>query len=396
MPWNEVKAMDQKKDFIDSVLNDKLSFSESCRQFSISRKTGYKWVERYNVLGLEGLLENSRKPHRNSRELDESTICQILNLRYKRPSLGPRKIKARLEDAYPNGDWPSASSIGNLLDRYGLSKKRRKRIRVPVTAPLSHCNDVNEIWSADFKGAIRLENGIAIEPLTISDAHSRFLIQCIDLELKNTEHVWTMYERAFYEFGLPKKMRTDNGPPFGSCAAGRLTPLAINLVKAGIVPEWIRPGNPQENGRHERLHRSLEEVVSLPRAATRKEIQERFRDFVDFYNNERPHEALGQKVPSSVYSPSSRTWSGRLESPEYSSEFDVRRVSKGGQVKFKGKKVYIAENLTYEPVGVKEVSDGWWEVFYGPIYLGKIGSEDHLIKPQLPGRSKTKRAERIF
>lgn len=390
MPWNEVKTMDQKKDFIDLVNQNDLSFSECCRQFSISRVTGYKWFKRYKTSGLEGLLELDRKPHNNGRELDEDTVREVLQVRYARPSMGPRKIKAYLENTRPNETWPAASSIGNLLDRHKLTRRRRKRNRVPITAPLSHCNDVNQLWSVDFKGAIRLENRKAYEPLTICDAHSRFLIQCVDLQFKDTEYVWAIYEQAFYEYGLPIRIRTDNGPPFGSCAAGRLTSLAVKLIKAGVIPEWINPGCPEENGRHERMHRSLEESILLSAPKTHKEFGDCVEDFLSFYNYERPHEALGQKPPSSIFTTSPRKWCGRLKSPEYSSLFDVREVSKAGQIEHKGKKVFITGSLVREPVGLKENAEGFLEVFYGPIYLGKIGTESRLIKPEMPGRVKRK------
>lgn len=231
---------------------------------------------------------------------------------------------------------------------------------------------------------------MAYEPLTICDAHSRFLIQCVDLKFKDIEYVWAMYEQAFYEYGLPVRIRTDNGPPFGSCGAGRLTRLGVKLIKAGVTPEWIKPGCPQENGRHERMHRSLEEAVSFPLPKTPEELKGRFLEFIDFYNYERPHEALGQKPPASIFTTSPRKWCGRLKSPEYSNLFEVREVSKAGQIKHKGRKVFITESLVREPVGLKENSEGVLEVFYGPIYLGKIGAENRLIKPEMPGRVKRK------
>lgn len=382
MPWNEVKTMDQKKNFIDLVLREELPFSECCRQFSVSRKTGYKWFGRYQELGLEGLLEEKRTPNNITRALDQEVIKQVLEIRQKRPCLGPRKIKARLERLYPTKKWPAASSIGNILDRYQLTRVRKKRHRVPLTAPLSECKGINDLWSVDFKGSFQL-NGTKYEPLTICDAHSRFLIRCLDLKSKDIEHVWAIYEDAFYEYGLPLKIRTDNGPPFGSCGAGRLTRLGVKLIKAGVIPEWINPGNPQENGRHERMHRVLEETLVLSPI----EEESAFDDFIDFYNYERPHEALDQNTPSAVFRNSPRKWYGQLRSPIYSKEFEIREASKVGQIEYKQKKVFLSSCLAGEPVGIKVVDKGF-EVFYGPIYLGKVEEENRLIKPEKLGRPK--------
>jgi hypothetical protein len=277
-----------------------------------------------------------------------------------------------------------ASSIGDLFDREGLTVKRRLRRRSPPSsAPFGQCVAANDVWCMDFKGWFLTGDGSHCEPLTLSDAHSRYLLRCQALARTDTEHVWPVLAAAFREFGLPLRLRSDNGPPFASRGAGGLSQLAVKVIKAGVMPERIAPGKPQQNGRLERLHLTLLQDTARPPARSLREQLARLRRFQQLYNEERPHAALGNDTPAEHYAASSRRFDGILREPDYGGDYTVRRVRRNGEIKWQGHTTYISAALIGEPVGLIEDTDGDWAVSYGPIALGIIvHGRDRLRKPK--------------
>lgn len=391
MPWKETCTMDERVMFIGECLCGELPMTALCERYGISRKTGYKWLARYQDDPESGLLERSRAPHRCANRLAGAVAEPILALRRRHPHYGPRKLLAHLERLDPGQRWPAASTIGDLLRREGLSEPRRRRARgVPVTQPFSTVAAPNAVWCADFKGWFRTADGVRCDPLTISDAHSRFLLDC-RIVAPTREGVEPRFIRAFREFGLPRALRTDNGPPFASTGAGGLSRLSVTWVKLGIRLERIDPGAPQQNGRHERLHRTLKEQTSQPPAATPKAQQRRFDDFRRHYNCERPHEALDQTTPASHYTASPRCYPERIEEPWYDADHAVRRVHGSGEIKWGGELIFVSEALLGEPVGIAETEDGDWIVRFAGIDLGVINRQTKKLRrfaALRPGRRK--------
>jgi putative transposase len=380
MPWRETCAMDERGLLVLDFCKGEMSIAELCRQYGVSRKTGYKWIARYEAEGLAGLEDRSHAPNECPHRISESVRYQVLAVRRAHPTWGPRKVRAWLEDRAPRRYWPAASTIGTWFDAAGVTVSRRRRCRVPESAPFNACSAANDVWTVDFKGWFRTADGERCDPLTLSDAHSRYLLRCQAVERPNDASVWPIFDAAFREFGLPKAVRSDNGPPFASRAAGGLSRLAVRLIKAGIVPERIEPGKPQQNGRHERFHLTLQHDTATPPAANRRAQQRRFDAFRKIYNEERPHEALGQTPPARSYAISPRRYSGRLREPEYPEAVHVRRVRAKGEIKWRGELVFISEVLAGEAIGCDESDDGICTLRYGPIVLGHIDSRSRLVR----------------
>ena len=373
MSWKETCVMDQRMSFVVACLDGVENFSELCRHFGISRRTGYKWLARYKAAGVAGLQDRSRAPHGNSRALDEKTVAAVLAVRRRHPTWGPRKVKAWLELNKTGLAWPAASSIGNVFDRKGLTRQRKKgRQAPPYGRPFLASDRANDVWCIDFKGWFLTGDNTRVDPLTLSDAVSRYLLYCQAVEACDEAHVWPVLEAAFYEFGLPEAMRSDNGPPFAGHGAAGLSVLSVKLIKIGVMPERIVPGKPQQNGRHERMHLTLKQDTASPPAASLQEQMARFDEFRAIYNNERPHEALGQKPPASVYQPSPRNYDGILRSPDYDHHVSVRKVRHNGEMKWRGRSVFVSHALKGEPVGLYEIAEDCWLVKYGPFVLGTI------------------------
>jgi putative transposase len=382
MGWKEVSMFQQKNEFIQDVLRQNTSFGKVCINHQISRKTGYKWYYRFLESGNEGLKELSRAPHKRPNQLDPEVIRAILSIKGEFKHWGPRKIHARIQSHFTDLLLPSKSSVENVLKSNNLTMPRVFRRRVPKTAPLGHCSDINEIWCYDFKGWFLTGDGQKCEPLTITDAHSRYLLKCIHVNKKSVNGVWAILDQAFHEFGLPLRIRSDNGFPFATVGVGRLSKLAIMLIKAGVTPEWIAPGKPQENGRHERFHLTLKTETASPPAQTLKEQEELMIKFQDYYNFERPHESLGQKVPASVYRCSPRLWDGRFRAPEYDDRFEKRKVMKCGSIAWLGKNYFLSESLYGEYVGIEQYDNGIFDTYYGSIFLGRIDVKKGFKKYQ--------------
>jgi len=381
MGWSETCAMDERMRFVVSARAGEEPFAQLCRRFVVSRKTGYKWLGRYAAEGPPGLVDRSRAPLHPGRLLAAELAEACLAVRRAHPQWGPLKVLAFLERREPERAWPAASTIGSLFDRAGLTVKRRLRRRTPPFAqPFGSCAAANDTWCMDFKGWFRTGDGARCGPFTLSDAMSRYLLRCQVLERDDGENVWPVLDAAFREYGLPVRLRSDNGSPFASRGAGGLGQLAVKVIKAGVVPERITPGKPQQNGRLERLHLTLLQDTASPPARTLREQVARFRAFRRLYNEERPHQALGQETPASHYAPSLRRFDGILREPDYGADEEVRRVRHNGEIKWRGGLVFIGEALTGEPVGLLE-TDAGWTARYGPVELGLIAPGGTRLRP---------------
>jgi len=396
MGWMETCAVEERMRLVMAVEERTEAFAAVCRQFGVSRRTGYKWLERYRVEGGEGLLDRSRAPLHHPQAVTAAIAERCLGVRREHPTWGPLKVRAWLERRAPETTWPAASTIGALFDREGLTVKRRLRRRgPPSSAPFAHCGAANEVWCIDFKGWFLTGDGTRCEPLTLSDAHSRYLLRCQAMARLDTEHVWPVLDAAFREFGLPHRLRSDNGAPFASPGAGGLSRLSVKVIKAGVVPERIAPGKPQQNGRLERLHLTLLQDTASPPARNLREQLERLRSFQRLYNEERPHQALGNDTPAEHYAVSPRRFDGVLRAPNYSADHEIRYVRHNGEIRWQGDTIYISEALIGEPVGLLENEDGSSTVSYGPIALGVIAHDgDRLRKPKRRTRGLVDNAKR--
>jgi putative transposase len=369
MPWKETCVMNERTSLIGEYLSGNYSLSQLARRRGISRKTAYKWIERYEQLGAAGLADQSRAPHHHLNAISAVMEQRILELKARWPLWGAPKIRVKLQ-GYAN--CPSESTVSNVLQRHGLSRQaRRRRPAVESQEPLSPCQEANAVWCADFKGWFRTGDGKRCEPLTISDAHSRYLLCCQGMGATTRGMtVRPLFEATFREYGLPRVIRTDNGPPFASTGLGGLTLLSVWWLRLGIGVERIEPGQPQQNGRHERMHRTLKEATAKPPRGNLTKQQQAFDAFVREYNQERPHEALGQQPPVSVYEPSPRDYPERLAPLEYPESWQKRKVSLGGQMKWRNRKVQISHALVDQLVGLEPVEEGLWQIHLGRFLLG--------------------------
>lgn len=373
MPWKETCAMDERMRFVVAADDGESTMSEVCERFGISRTTGYTWLGRYRVEGLDGLKDRSRAPHCHGRSRGRDLVERVLALRERYPYWGPRKLLVKLAEQVAEDELPAASTIGEWLKQEGLTRARRRRRRTPAySQPFAAATAPNIVWAADFKGWFRTGDGHRCDPFTLSDAYSRALLCCQAVTHPDHDCVRPLFERAFCEFGLPQAIRSDNGPPFASSGAAALTPLTLWWLKLGIVPERIDPGHPQQNGRHERMHRTLKAETASPPAATLTAQQECFDRFRRIFNQERPHEALGQKTPASFYRPSERSYPCPLREPAYPDTMAVRRVRSNGEIKWGGERIFISTVLVGEPVAIAESDGGEWVVRFSDLELGFI------------------------
>lgn len=386
MAWETFKVEEQRLQLIQAYAQGDSSMTALCKYYGISRKTGYKWYQRFLALGVEGLSDQPNTPHNQNKLYSDTQIETALDLKRRHLTWGPKKILARLEAIYPDENWPSPTRLYEIFKDYHLVTRRRLRSRVPATAPLGDLTACNDTWAVDLKGWFLTGDGRKCEPLTITDCYTRYLIRCTHLDVHTVDYVWPIFESAFREYGLPKRVRSDNGSPFGSVGAGRLTRLSVNFIKAGVFPEWIRPGHPEENGRHERFHLTLKlDAANPPKDTLALQIQA-MDQFLHEYNFERPHEALDMKTPGSCYQSSNRSWNGILKPPEYDTKiFSVRKICQSGCIWLKQNEYYIGQTLTGEYVGLKENQEGEFELYYGPVYLGLLRN-DGLKKPKLKTR----------
>jgi transposase InsO family protein len=387
MPWREICPMDEKMRLVAAVLADEHSMSELCASLGVSRKTGYKWLLRYRAQGAAGLHELSRAPHRVPWAIAEAQAQAILALRYAQPSWGPRKLRAKLAQRKPQESWPAPSTIGELLHRRGLTQPRkRRRHALPTATRLRVPRAANELWCIDFKGWFRTGDGARCDPLTISDGYSRFVLCAQALAHPDYAGCRAQLERVFREYGLPRAIRSDNGAPFASLGAGGLSRLGVWWVKLGITPERIEPGKPEQNGRHERMHKTLKAETATPPAANLAQQQARFERFRQEFNCERPHEALGQTAPEQHYTASLLRYPAGLEDPVYPADYQPRRVRSNGEIKWAGEKIFLSAPLIGEVVGVKETEDGDGEIYFGPVPLAIIDRVTLQLRRSSPRR----------
>jgi transposase InsO family protein len=382
MAWRNVKVEDLREYLVQSYVNNIASMKELCKECGVSRKTGYKWLQRYQESGKKGLIDHSRAPLNPERKFSNDQINTCLELKQKYPKYGPKKIHVLLKKHYPEIEWPCSTRLYEIFKEYHLVCSRKLKRRVPRTHPLGEVNGSNDVWCADFKGWFMTKDNTKIEPFTVTDGYSRFIIRCTHLERKRAGDVWKILSQAFHEYGLPKRFRTDNGPPFATIGVGRLSELSVNLIKAGVMPEWINPGHPEENGRHERFHKSLKDAIATPPADNFLQQISVMKAFTEEYNFERPHEALNMEVPGSIYSPSQRIWDGNLRSPEYDSNKMLRKVGENGCINLSRKEHYLGTVISGEYVSLDEVDNDSFQVHYGPVYLGTLIRGEGFIQPK--------------
>jgi putative transposase len=387
MPWKETCLMDEKVSFI-AACREEGNFAEVCRRFGISRKTGYKWLGRYDGEGIEGLKERPPIVVEPPNATPVAVVSAIVTARKEHPLWGPKKLRAVLLQAMPDKHWPAPSTIGEVLKRHGMIRPRRRRVRGAAgRSPLGECELPNDVWCVDFKGHFALGDKSRCHPLTITDAASRYLFRCEGLVAPKGEPVKEHFTRLFREFGLPSRIRSDNGAPFASTAPGGLSALSIWWIKQGITPERIEPGHPEQNGRHERMHRTLKDATASPPRATMAEQQLCFDAFRYEYNEVRPHEALGQRPPASVYEVSKRPF---LDVPPPLEYEDCKvRWAHGGVISWRHQSVKVGpSSLHDEPVGLRQISESEWMVSFGPVLLGVLDTRDtemQLRAPSPPG-----------
>lgn len=383
--------MEERMKFIALYQEREYSVSVLSRHFGISRKTAYKWIERYRRDGVAGLQERSRAPLHQARrtpaEIEAAIVQKAGACKAKR---GPKKLRRLLEVGHPEVTWPAVSTIGAILKRNGLvTPRRRRRKSPPYERPLAGCIGPNAVWSADFKGWFRARNGDRCEPLTISDNCSRYLLRCQTVPTTSFEAVQPIFVGAFREYGLPEAIRTDNGAPFATTTVGGLSRLSVWWLRLGILPERIRPGQPQQNPRHERMHRTMKDDCCKPPRSSRTRQQVAFDDFRDEFNNRRPHESLEQHFPAECYVPSLRPYPLTLPQMTYPDDMLVRSVKSQGDISWKNHHIYLTSLLAGEMVGLKQVDNDRWDIYFGPIRLAQLDTlNERLIHLQ---RSKTRR-----
>jgi putative transposase len=347
--------------------------------YAVSRKTIYKWLDRQDAEGAAGLADRSRAPRDSPTKVSPEMVDLIIAAR-QRWHWGPHKLRIKLEEAHPRRSVPAESTIGAVLKRAGLTHRRKLRVRTPPYAqPFAAVEAANQTWCADFKGWFRTGDGTRCDPLTITDAHSRYLLRCHITPKADTIHVTALFDAAFRQHGLPLVIHTDNGVPFASCAPGGLSRLSMHWIKLGIVPERSRVASPQDNGRHERMHLTLKRATLQPPARTAKRQQDAFDRFQHEYNHERPHEALADATPASLYSPSPREMPRRIPELAYGDDIEVRRISQQGSLKWNGERTFLSEIFAYEWIGLRALDERYFEVLYGPVTVGFFDAFQHVF-----------------
>jgi transposase InsO family protein len=365
--------MDEKVRFMETFHAHVFNFTELCAFFGVSRKTGYKWLKRWRADGQVGLQDRSHAARSCPHRIRPDVAAALLTLRRKHRGWGPAKILRILHGQRPSLPLPARSTTAALFKRRGLVKPRRRRPhpghpglgQTPMSGP-------NSVWTADFKGQFKTLDGQWCYPFTLVDGFSRYCLACVGLPSTKHELVQPLFERAFQQFGLPDVIRTDNGAPFASQAIHRLSRLHVWWIKIGVYPELILPGHPQQNGRHERFHKTLKDGTARPPASSLRAQQRRFNRFLCEYNLDRPHESLGQETPASFYRPSFRPYPERIPDLEYPAHFERRLVSRNGGIRWGSGWVNVSQVLSEEYVGIEEVDDELWAVYFGPLLLGRF------------------------
>jgi len=391
MPWLETSPMEERIDFVREYASDLFTMTELAAQYGISRKTGYKWLGRHDDEGVLGLQDRSRRPHHSPQATDVELFATLIPLRKRHPRWGAKKLLAVAARRGPTAEWPCPSTVAAHLKANGLIHARRRRRPPVATAAIGRppITAANAVWTTDFKGEFLTGDHRYCYPFTLRDGFSRFVLQCDALTAHTLAVTRPRFARAFAEYGLPDRIRSDNGPPFGGPGLGRLSSLAVWWIRLGIVPERIAPGHPEQNGSHEQFHAVLNAHTARPPAANAAAQQRRFRRFCAEYNEERPHEALDQAVPATRYAPSPRPFPRRVPPLEYPGHAEIRRVDQNGMVSWR-RPLFVSVALAGEAVAFEEVDDGIWTVTFATIVLGRFDERRHRIPPIAPitaGRS---------
>ena len=380
MPWKECKPMDERLRFIARLLEGE-KMAPLCREFGISRVTGYKIWERYKDCGLDGLNDRSRRPYRQANKLPFQIERCILGLKREHESWGAPKIRDKLIREFPMIKPPAISTVHAVLDRNGLVKRRKRRRYKAEGTPLNAASEPNGLWCADYKGEFKLGNKQYCYPLTITDYRSRYLLACEGMASTKADFAFAIFERAFKEFGLPRAIRTDNGVPFASPnALFGLSKLSVWWLRLGIDIERIKPGHPQQNGRHERMHLTLKKEATKPASFNFLQQQERFDDFIEVYNNERPHQALKGAYPGDLYTPSARLYAPPPE-PDYPFHDKTVRVTRCGRICIGKRKINLSTVFAGQVLGLTEVDDQIWMVTFMKYDLGFFDREEDRVEP---------------
>ncbi|MEA1978118.1 MAG: IS481 family transposase [Chloroflexota bacterium] len=379
MPWKGVTVSEQRQRFLEDYQLNYYSVSDLAERFGISRNTAYRWINRFKQHGQAGFHELSRRPHTCPWQTDKAIAKELVKLRKAHPRWGPRKLLDLMQHRDPGRQLPSVSTGARILAREGLVKPRRRYRRAHPGCPKSVPQGPNDIWPADYKGQFRLKNGNYCFPLTVSDLSSRFILgvdahPAISLE-KTVRHFTVLFDT----YGLPNRIRTDNGVPFASNALARLSQLSVWFIKLGIYPELIEPGKPQQNGVHERMHRTLKQEATIPPASSMRAQQRKFDDFREEFNQVRPHEAIGMKRPAEIYQSSRRAMPKRIETYDYPGHYLVRRVSRAGTIRVFHKQIFISNTLQEDYVGLEEVDDGVYDLFFCFYHIGRYELQTNKI-----------------
>jgi len=374
--------MDLRMRFVTEWQSGCWTMTELCADYQVSRKTGYKWADRYERSGPSGLHDRSRRPHASPLATDPELVDRLVALRRRHPRWGAKKLLVVAARRDPQADWPSRTTVCDLLKARGLVSPRRRPDRpAPAASPPAPITRINEVWTTDFKGEFLTGDGVYCYPLTLRDGFSRFVLRCDALAGHTYDATRRRFERAFAEYGLPDRMRSDNGGPFASTGLARLSRLSVWWMRLGIVPERIALGHPEQNGSHEQFHSVLKAATTRPPAPNARAQQRRFDRFCFEYNHERPHEALADDVPASRYQPSARPMPRRLLPLEYPGHLELRRVSTIGQISWRNALIFVSEALAGEDVGLEEVDDGLWTIRFASVVLGRFDERHRRIHP---------------
>ena len=371
MPWKGVTVSEQRQRFLEDYQCNYYSISELAERFGISRRTAHKWINRYKQYGQEGYQELSRRPHTCPWRTDQALVDELVKLRKARPRWGPKKLLDLMQRRDAKRHLPSIATAARILAREGLVKPRRRYRRAHPGCPKTIPQGPNDIWAADYKGQFRLKNGKYCFPLTVSDLSSRFLLGVDAHPAISMEKTLRYFTTVFHTYGLPNRIRTDNGTPFASNALARLSQLSVWFIKLGIYPELIEPGEPQQNGIHERMHRTLKQEATIPPASSMPAQQRKFDSFREEFNQVRPHEAIDMMRPGEIYQSSSRAMPKRIETYDYPSHYLVRRVSRSGTIRVFGKQIFVSHTLDEDYVGLEEVDDGVYDLFFCFYQIGR-------------------------
>jgi putative transposase len=385
MPWKETCAMDEKVQMIGDWLKKEHTISELGEHYQVSRKTVSKWIRRFRDGGVEALKEASCAPYHHPNATAPEIVFQLIETKLRHSKWGPKKVVASLKQKYPETPWPVVSTTQSILRKEGLVNPRKiRRHTPPYNQPFQECLKPNDSWSIDYKGQFRMGDNRLCYPLTITDNYSRYLLKCHGLHHPRYKDTRPWLERTFREYGLPLAIKSDNGAPFASTGLGGLSRLSVWLIRLQVIPERIELAHPEQNGRHERMHRSLKEAVCQPPKSCLSRQQMAFDHFKTEFNEERPHEALDMKTPASLYEPSRRQFPEKLPPVEYDSWMAVRRVLPSGGIKWRNNYIYVSQALAGEPVGLKQISETTLELWFSSYLLGILDEKTKKVLPMSP------------